>query len=108
MTTEAIAILWPGLRRILVRIGRWVLRNVIIEGARGIAVYLRMRARHFIERHSAEESPTRRRRLRRRARRYSAAAAWFDEHANSLTERALEVYDRQSRRIPDCSAYETE
>lgn len=106
MVSEAIAILWPPLRRILIKIGRWVLRNVIIEGAKGLAVYLRMRARHFLERREVEKNAAKRGRLRRRARRYNAAAAWFDEHAARLTARALAVYDRQSARIPDCSACE--
>ena len=69
MTTPALAILWPALRQLLIRIGRWLLRNIAIEGARNLAVYLRMRARHFAERRATEESKRARARLARRAAR---------------------------------------
>lgn len=105
MTTSAI--LWPVLRRILIHIGRWVLRNCIVEGARALAVYLRMRARHFAERRAGESSKPLRARLARRAQRYLRASRWFVDHTARLTSRALQTFDRLSSEIPDQSPWES-
>lgn len=100
--------LWPALRRILIRIGRWVLDDLLEDGVRFVARYLRKRVKVFQRRLGRVKAKWRQRCLRRRIRRYLGASAWLDEHAGSLSKRALRLVEPLAEKIPETSPWERE
>ena len=89
MSTSAIlAGLWPGLRRLLIGIGHWILDVILAEGRSGLAVYMRQRVGVFTRRlkRTRKGSP-RSRWLTGRIRRWTQGAAWIEgEAAKALSK----------------------
>jgi hypothetical protein len=78
MTTATILVaLWPSIRRILGKLGRWVIDMVSRKGAAVVAGYLELRTEVFERRRTKARSQVRRSWLVGRIRRWKAAARWL-------------------------------
>jgi hypothetical protein len=108
MTTTAILqAIWPGLRRVLLRIGRWLLRTIADEGLRWLISYMRQRVRVFQARLkrvlARRHSKWRPKWLRGRIRRWRNAISWLkSKRAAKLKGRVLDAAQRMAERtIPE-------
>lgn len=99
--------LWPALRRILIRLGRWVLDDVLEDGLSFVARYLLKRVKVMRRRLGRARTKWRRRWLRARIGGWVHASEWLTSHAASLTKRALRLYERLAERIPETSRHES-
>lgn len=99
--------LWPALRRILIRIGRWVLDDLLEDGVRFVGRYMLKRCKVFRRRLERARTKIRRGWLRRRIVRWQKAAAWLFDNASALRKRSLEIYDRLATRIPETSPWDS-
>lgn len=99
--------LWPALRRILIRLGRWVLDDLVEDGVRFVARYLLKRVRVFARRLGRARTKLRRRWLRGRIGRWRDASAWLTANASSLRGKALDLYSELAERIPQTSRFES-
>jgi hypothetical protein len=100
--------MWPGLRRVLLRIGRWLLRTIADAGIKGLIIYMRQRVRVFARRlgrvlHRKRHSLWRVSWLRGRIRRWKAAIRWLQgRQAQRLKGRVLKAaMKRAAQEIPD-------
>lgn len=104
--------LWPSFRKLLIRIGRWVLRQVRRHGAQDMAVYMRMRAlgkfKERLERAVKRGWKRRARWLRGRIRRWLAMSAWLKRNAEKTNKRVVDRLDKLAigDRIPKTSPWE--
>lgn len=105
--TGIVKALWPAMRRILIRLGRWVLDDLVDDGVRFVARYLLKRVRVFSRRLGRARSRLRRRWLRRRIGRWRDASAWLTANASSLRGKALDLYSELAERIPQTSRFES-
>lgn len=105
MTTTAILqAIWPGLRRVLLRIGRWLLRTIADEGLRGLISYMRQRVRVFQARLKRvlgrKHSKWRPKWLRGRIARWRNAITWLgSKRAAKLKGRVLEAAEKMAERL---------
>ncbi len=101
--------LWPTLRRLILRIGRWVLRSLREHGVQALAGYMRIRANDvFKARLGRARAKWRKRWLRGRIRRWLAVADWLEMHVKTINDEvadALEVLGIADK-IPMCSPWE--
>ena len=121
MTTAAL--LWAGVRRFLIWIGGWLLGELAILGARGLAMYLRARARHHARRrgerldsvshlprshHLVAGAKRRAKWDARRAQRYLQAARWLEERTRSIRKTVVDAWtDRaEAANVPFYSPHE--
>lgn len=102
MTAAAIlTALWPGLRRVLLAIGRWLMGVIRDEGVKFLAGYMRQRVHVFrkrlakvVARRHAKWRP---RWLRGRIRRWNYAIAWLQsKHAAKLKGEVLRAADHKA------------
>lgn len=100
MTTAAILkAIWPGLRRVLLRIGRWLLNALADEGLRGLVSYMRQRVKVFRRRLAKilkrRHSKWRPKWLRGRIARWLGAIRWLQgKRAAKLKGRVLDYAQR--------------
>lgn len=115
MSTAAIGraiaeILWNGLRHLVERLGRWVIRELVTHGARALAGYMRIRvsvfrrrlARVLARRHAA----WRPRFLRGRIQRWLRGAAWLEEQADHLARVSADEAEKRLQDLPEASPWE--
>lgn len=117
--------LWPELRRVLIRIGRWILRRLIEYGApwllrlmRREMVDMQIRIDDAITKTAAAKRDTgvqgkrrwrmRRRRIQRRLDRWRWAAAWIAANVSKLKPAVLRQFEELSKKIPDIAPWERE
>lgn len=108
MTAAAIlTALWPGLRRVLLNIGRWLLRVIAEQGIRFLNLYMRQRIRVFHSRLTRvlarSHSKWRPKWLRGRIARWHRAITWLQsQHAAKLRGEVLSMAERKAAKlIPD-------
>ena len=99
--------LWPALRRILIRLGRWVLDDLAEDGVVFVARYLLKRVQVFARRLKRARTKLRRRWLRGRIGRWRHASAWLTANASNLKGKALDAYAELAERIPRTSRLES-
>lgn len=115
--TAAASALWPALRSILRRIGRWILTRLIEHGAPWLLGLMRRKMGDFeheiqiaIAKTKAATRETglkgkrrwrmRRRRFQRRLARWAWAAAWIAKNATRLKPAVLREFEALAHRIP--------
>jgi hypothetical protein len=85
MTNAAViaATLWPVFRKLILRIGRWVIGRIRRWGSQKVAVYMRMRAEDVFEaRLGRARAKWRKKWLRGRIKRWVAIADWLEDKEN--------------------------
>lgn len=110
MTASAILLaLWPSVRRILGRLGRWVIALVARKGVQGVATYLEMRTEVFASRRRKARAKLRRRWLAGRIQRWRAAARWLrSEEGGRFRGKVVELAaERAARELPEHADGET-
>lgn len=106
-------LIWKGLRRIVERLGRWVIRSLAEHGARALAAYMRVRVGVFKKRLARVLARKRHpewrvRFLRGRISRWLAGARWLDARATELAgiaERTIAPYIED---LPEDAPWENE
>lgn len=101
--------LWPGFRRILLRLGRWVARELVCEGSRALAAILRSGVRRLQAKRKAlsKKKHLRRSWLGGRIRRWRSAARWFEGRRVELKKRIVDWLDKRiDDAIPEQSPLE--
>ncbi len=88
MSTAAIlSAIWPTLRGFLTRIGRWLLDVLLVDGRRGLALYMRQRIRVFEIKRGRSAHKRRKKWLTGRIGRWRKAATWLESaQAAKLTK----------------------
>lgn len=110
--TAVLAALWPGLRKALLAIGRWLLDTIADEGVKGLAIYMRQRVKVFAKRIARVKARRRRARFRihwrvrwltLRIARWRQAIRWLTSTAAAkLKGRVVGLaIDRATREIPE-------
>ena len=99
--TTAVA-LWPSLRRVLVRVGRWLIRRVVNHGVERVLGFMQVRIETFRGRRERARSPRRTRWLTGRIRRWTQAMAWLRARASQLQAKVAAELDAmaESARLP--------
>jgi hypothetical protein len=93
--------LWPGLKKILTAIGRWVITRVRKVGAQKVAMWMLKRAEGY-QTNRLKAAKARKDKLATRFRtnqisRWKRAAKWILEHAVDLSEAAALALERLAR-----------
>lgn len=115
--------LWPTFRRVLIRLGRWVLMKLIERGAPWLLGLMRRNILRFElgieEAKASTRAATRetglqgkrrwrmkRRRIQRRLDRWRWAAAWIAANVSKLKPTVLKAFEQLSERIPETAPWE--
>ena len=106
--TAVLAALWPGLRKALLAIGRWLLNTIADEGVKGLAIYMRQRVKVFRRRLTRvvtrkRYSEWRARWLNSRILRWEGAIKWLTSTAAAkLKGRVVGLaMERATREVPE-------
>ena len=93
--------LWPGMKRILIAIGRWVLEEIVDVGLQALIHYMRARVKVFRWRlRNRARAAWRKRWLEGRIERWNRAIRWLTRNAKRFTTRALDWLQRKAQEIP--------
>jgi hypothetical protein len=94
MTTAAIvAGLWPTCRRILLLVGRWLIRRISTKGVERVVHFMELRIETFEGRRERARSERRKKWLAARIGRWRKALDWVQKQARARLERAAKALD---------------
>jgi hypothetical protein len=100
--------LWSGLKRILIRIGRWVLDELIDEGVDRLVSYMRKRVKVFRWRlRNRARAEWRISFLRGKISRWNAAIRWLQRRAKQLAGKVLDWLQGMAEGLPYHSPWES-
>ncbi len=110
MTTFALvaAKLWPHLRKLIIRIGRWVIQRLRKWGAQSLAIYMRIRVEVFEGRLGRARAKWRKKWLHGRIRRWLKVADWLEHNAKKVNTKVADKLEvlAIADRIPVNSPWE--
>jgi hypothetical protein len=105
-------IIWKGLRHLVERLGQWVVRELVTNGARALAAYMRIRVSVFRRRLqrvlARRHAAWRPRFLRGRIARWLRGAAWLEEQADHLGKVSADEAEKRLQDLPEESPWEDE
>jgi hypothetical protein len=94
MSTAAIvAGLWSELKRILLLVGRWLIRRISTKGVDRVVHFMELRIETFVGRLARARSVRRKTWLKRRIVRWRKALAWVTKQVRARLEKAARALD---------------
>jgi peptidoglycan/xylan/chitin deacetylase (PgdA/CDA1 family) len=94
MTTAAIvAGLWPACKRVLLLVGRWLIRRISTQGVERVVHFMELRIETFEGRRERARSDRRKAWLTARIGRWRKALGWVRKQVRAHLERAAKALD---------------